>query len=79
MDKRRKIALSILTLGLLGSGVIASIAWFQKGTNSFGADISGSIVEEYFHCGNGTESNPFVITRPVHYYHLTEFFQRKIH
>ncbi len=77
MDKRRKIALSILTLGLLGSGVIASIAWFQKGTNSFGADISGSIVEEYFHCGNGTQSDPFVITRPVHYYHLTEFFQRK--
>lgn len=77
MNKRRKIALSILTLGLIGSGVIASIAWFQKGTNSFGADISGSIVEEYFHCGNGTESDPFVITRPVHYYHLTEFFQRK--
>ncbi len=77
MDKRRKIALSILTLGLLGSGVIASIAWFQKGTNSFGADISGSIVEDYFHCGSGTVDDPFVITRPVHYYHLTEFFQRK--
>ena len=62
---------------MLSSGLIASVAWFEPRTNAFSARISGSVVEEYFHCGKGTQNEPFVITRPVHYYHLTEFFQRE--
>ena len=58
------------------SGAMASIAWFTV-TNGFGVGITGSFVEEYFHTGDGTSANPFVITRPIHYYHLVEFFQRK--
>lgn len=77
MIKKQKIALRILALGMLSSGILASVAWFSPGTNSFSTQITGNIVEEYFHCGNGTEDNPFVITRPVHYYHMTEFFQRE--
>ena len=76
MKKSNKFAFAILGLGLLSSGIFASVAWFLPGTNSFSARISGNLVEEYFHCGSGTETDPFVITRPVHYYHLTEFFQR---
>ena len=76
MKKSNKFAFAILGLGLLSSGIFASVAWFLPGTNSFSARISGNLVEEYFHCGSGTEADPFVITRPVHYYHLTEFFQR---
>lgn len=38
--------------------------------------INGGVLEEYFHCGSGTEEDPFVITRPTHYYHMVEFFQR---
>lgn len=77
MNARKKIALRIVAIGMLSSGILASVAWFAPGTNSFSTRITGNLVEEYFHCGNGTEANPFVITRPVHYYHLTEFFQRE--
>ena len=53
------------------SGAMASIAWFTV-TNGFGVGITGSFVEEYFHTGDGTSAHPFVITRPIHYYHLVE-------
>lgn len=76
MRKRSKIALVTLAVGMVASGLIASVAWFAPNANSFSARISGSVVEEYFHCGSGTQNDPFVITRPMHYYHLTEFFQR---
>lgn len=77
MKTLKKLAFISLALGMVSSGLIASVAWFVPGTNSFTANISGSVVEEYFHCGKGTQDDPFVITRPVHYYHLTEFFQRE--
>ena len=77
MKSVKKLAFISLALGMLSSGLIASVAWFEPRTNAFSARISGSVVEEYFHCGKGTQDDPFVITRPVHYYHLTEFFQRE--
>lgn len=77
MKKSSKIALSVVALGMISSGIIASVAWFTPGANSFSAGITGKFVEEYFHCGSGKENDPFVITRPIHYYHLTEFFQRE--
>ena len=77
MKSIKKLAFISLALGMLSSGLIASVAWFEPRTNAFSAKISGSVVEEYFHCGKGTQDDPFVITRPVHYYHLTEFFQRE--
>ena len=77
MKKKVHIACGLTLIGMLATGLIASVAWFVPGTNTFSANISGNVVEEYFHCGSGTQSDPFVITRPVHYYHLTEFFQRE--
>ena len=59
------------------SGILASIAWFAA-FNSVNLEVTGSFVEEYFHTGTGTQQDPFVITRPIHYYHLVEFYQREI-
>ena len=76
---KRKLVISIwsgIIFTCVASGLIASIAWFAS-ANKFDVDITGSVVEEYFHTGTGTANNPFVITRPIHYYHLVEFFQRE--
>ena len=80
MGLSRKMKIALWTVGVftfITAGLSASIAWFNSGTNSFEADVSGSVVEEYFHTGDGTSANPYVITRPIHYYHLVEFFQRE--
>ena len=89
MDKRKLIIFlwSGVSFVFLASGLLASVAWFVS-NNKFDVDITGSVVEEYFHCGDGTAGpddpstpnvieGPFVITRPIHYYHLVEFFQRE--
>ena len=76
---KRKLVISIwsgIIFTCVASGLLASIAWFAS-ANKFDVDITGSVVEEYFHTGTGTANNPFVITRPIHYYHLVEFFQRE--
>ena len=77
MKKKLAIGSSIIVLGAIASGLAASVAWFVPEQNAFIATVDGSVVEEYFHCGTGTEADPFVITRPIHFYHLVEFFQRK--
>lgn len=77
MKKKLVIGSSFVILGMITSGLAVSVAWFIAGENTFKADVNGSVVEEYFHCGSGTAQDPFVITRPMHYYHLAEFFQRK--
>lgn len=77
MNRRKLVTIvwSTITLGCLASGLLASIAWFAS-ANKFDVDITGSVVDAYFHDGTGTENDPFIITRPIHYYHLVEFFQR---
>ena len=77
MKRKTIIGSGIVLIGMLASGLSASVAWFLAGENTFKTDVNGSVVEEYFHCGSGTQLDPFVITRPMHYYHLVEFFQRK--
>lgn len=76
---KRKLIISLWSSVIftsIASGLIASIAWFST-SNNIKVDVTGSVVEEYFHCGDGTVQNPFVITRPIHYYHLVEFYQRE--
>lgn len=76
---KRKLIISLWSSVIftsIASGLIASIAWFST-SNNVKVDVTGSVVEEYFHCGDGTVQNPFVITRPIHYYHLVEFYQRE--
>ena len=61
---------------ILGTITTSVYGWFSSKANTISTRVTGSIVFEYFHCGDGSEENPFVITRPIHYYHMVEFFQR---
>ncbi len=53
-----------------------ALAWYIGETSVRLARIQGTILLQYFHCGEGTAEKPFVITRPIHYYHLVELYQR---
>ncbi len=75
---KRKLVIgfsSCLVFISIVSGILASVAWFAV-RNNVDLEVTGSFVEAYFHCGTGTQNDPFVITRPIHYYHLVEFYQR---
>lgn len=67
-------AISLLTLSALGFG--SSIAWLYNTSAEISMDTEGGIVSSYFHCGTGTEEDPYVITRPVHLYNLTELYDK---
>ena len=74
----RKFIIFITSLILIISlGAFATFSWIGTSSNTITTKISGKIVQEYFHSGIGTEEDPFRITRPIHYYHLVEFFQRE--
>ena len=74
----RKFIIFIISLILIISlGAFATFSWIGTSSNTITTKISGKIVQEYFHSGIGTEDDPFRITRPIHYYHLVEFFQRE--
>ena len=73
--KKIKILLSTI-VGLLSVGALATgftYAWLSTATTIVNFDnAGGGIISSYFHCGRGTESDPYVITRPVHLYNLVE-------
>ena len=72
-----KVLKFILIIALvLGTLTTSVFAWFSSKYNTISTKISGSIVFEYFHAGDGSKEHPFIITRPIHYYHMVEFFQR---
>lgn len=74
----RKIVIYLTAIiMILMLGFSATYAWISSSQNTISIKIAGKIVQEYFHSGTGTEKDPFVITRPIHYYHLVEFFQRE--
>ena len=54
--------------------ISTSVAWFGKTDfipgDDPGSGIKGSVLTSYFHCGTGTEVDPFVITKPVHWENL---------
>ncbi len=66
------VAAVLVALVLCG----AAIAWYIGETRVELEPIEGTILLQYFHCGTGTEDDPFVITRPIHFYHLIELYQR---
>lgn len=78
MSNRSKIVTKILIFSLLAVFAIVTVSygWFFKAENEIDAGINGGMVEEYFHCGSGQADDPFVITRPIHYSRMVEFFQR---
>ena len=76
MLKKTKLKVAFISAltALVGVfSVTASVAWFGKAsvinTNEMGG-IDGAVLTSYFHCGTGTESDPFVITRPKHWQNL---------
>lgn len=77
MFKKAKLVFNIVSLVLIAI-VLTTLgySWFTVPRNSIDTSVTGKLVQEYFHCGSGKEDDPFVITRPVHYYHLVEFYQR---
>lgn len=53
-----------------------SFAWFLGATTEVNIEsASGGVISQYFHCGDGSENNPYVITRPVHLYNLTRLYE----
>ena len=77
MKKRRKAVLLLLLLTTLTLTLTTlTYAWMHKKRDSLKINVKGSLVEEYFHSGSGSIDDPFIITRPIHYYHLVEFYQR---
>ena len=76
MNKKRTFAyilLSIATSMMVFTGV--SFAWFFNTTADIVPNPTGEVITSYFHCGTGTEEDPYVITRPVHLYNLTRLYE----
>ncbi len=72
---KTKIIMILAVLALLFLTNV-TFAWFTATSNSLSPQIDAGVVTKYFDHGTGTENDPFVITRPEHYYHMVEFFQR---
>ena len=76
MNKKRTFAyilLSVATSMIVFAGV--SLAWFFNTTADIVPNPTGEVITSYFHCGSGTEEDPYVITRPVHLYNLTRLYE----
>lgn len=74
LKKNKMTALLIGINALLLSGtVMATIAWFSptmeiKPPTS---EPTSGILTSYFDSGTGAENDPYIITRPIHFYHLS--------
>ena len=76
MNKKKTFAyilLSIATSMMVFTGI--TFAWLYNISADIDMDASGEIITSYFHCGSGTEDDPYVITRPVHLYNLTRLYE----
>lgn len=75
MSGKRKITALAVSAAVLLISVVTTFAWFAK-LNSAKIDKNGgSVVTRYFHKGDGTQENPYEITRPVHFYNLVMLYQ----
>lgn len=75
--RKSKLAgmLYIQVMAILVASAVSCVAWFSSVQTSINTDIPSSILTSYFHSGTGTELDPFVITRPVHYYNLVNLWE----
>jgi len=75
--KKSKLAglLYIQVMAVLGATAISCIAWFASVETNIQPDIPSSVLTSYFYCGTGTSSDPYVITKPVHYYNLVNLWE----
>lgn len=73
-DTQRKVVIALsLSVSLLALATSVSLAAFATTLKTKETDNSGKVgILSYFHCGTGTSSDPFVITRPRHLYNLAK-------
>ncbi|MCQ2770984.1 MAG: hypothetical protein MJ236_04210 [Clostridia bacterium] len=67
MSKKVKTALSIFMASLFLTCTAFTLSWFLPNNTIVGSSLAGSVLKAYFHAGDGSEENPFVITRPRQY------------
>jgi len=66
--------ISLISLCSVAFGV--SLAWLADATTELNIEnLDGGVISQYFHDGDGSEENPFTITRPVHLYNMTELYK----
>lgn len=74
--KKLKLILLFNLLSIIVSITGFSVAWFTAGNTAINIqNVAGGVISQYFHCGDGSETTPFVITRPVHLYNLTQLYE----
>lgn len=78
MKTKKIIITSLITLiGLSLASLSLTFAWFMSANDRLDIqETKGGVITQYFHCGDGTENDPFVITRPVHLYNMTELYDK---
>ena len=79
MKFKRKgiIATLVSTIGLSLASLSLSYAWFRAANDRLDIqETKGGVITQYFHCGDGSENDPFVITRPVHLFNMTELYDK---
>lgn len=62
--------LSLFIGGIAGALVLSCVAWFTTIDRFEPFDVYSSIITSYFDSGKGTSAEPYVITRPIHYWNL---------
>ena len=71
---KKLIGIGTVLFGLVAV-VSSSVAWFVA-SNMLSTDtMNASITTNYFHCGIGTQADPFVITRPKHWYNFAKLME----
>ena len=77
MKKLRLIPYLIIGLSSVALAAAGfSFAWLSSATTEVNIEtLQGGVISQYFHCGSGTEQDPFVITKPVHLYNMTELYE----
>lgn len=72
---KNKIVFILIIAFLLFVFTPTTVAWLVLTRTVDISTTAGSIITNYFHCGTGSEDDPFVITRPVHLWNLTMLYQ----
>ena len=77
-NKRKGIIATLIGLiGLSLTGLSLTFSWFMSANDRLDIrETGGGVITQYFHCGDGSDNDPFVITRPVHLYNMTELYDK---